>query len=395
MIISLKLKNFYSLRDEVIIDFTSVPLRTDQSTRDTNLIEFNGDKFINIIGLFGSNAAGKSNLIKAMAFCRNFILTSHLNHDGDKFEYQPFKFNCDERSTFEISFVVNGIEYEYSFALYKDRVISEALYHFPHGRRAKIFLREETDRYSYGKGILSRPRDIESNTGEQTLFLSRASVMNRPIAQAIYSFFRESILVELPVNDISKFDPVLFEANKAMLLKGLEVSDSDIVDVSLVKGEDGRVRLTSYHREDPTVAFDFEREESDGTKRLLGILLAILGRNTLGSTVFMDEFDLKLHLRLAEFLLDVVRSTGRSQLVFTSHNAHLINPNLLRREQIIFVNKQPDGNSEFIPLCEFTDVAAATDVQKAYLQGRFDAVPYIGDSRDVINSKQYHERASQ
>lgn len=385
MIISLKLKNFYSLRDEVVIDFTSVPLRTDRTTKDTNLIEFNGDKFVNIIGLFGSNAAGKSNLIKAVAFCRNFILNSHLYHEGDKLDYQPFKFNCDEPSAFEISFVVNGIEYEYSFAVYNGRVMTEALYQFPHGRRGKVFLREDTDRYSFGKGILSRPRDIESNTGPQTLFLSRASVMNRPLAQLIYSFFRDMMLVELPVKDINKFDPILFESNKAMLLRGLEVSDSDIVDIRLIKGDDDHIRLASYHREDPSVAFDFEREESDGTKRLLSILMAILGRDTLGSTVFMDEFDLKLHLRLAEFLLDVVRSTRRSQLVFTSHNAHLINPEKLRREQIVFVNKQTDGNSEFTPLCDFTDVSAATDIQKAYLQGRFDAVPYIGDSHELLS----------
>lgn len=386
MIISLKLKNFYSLRDEVVIDFTSVPLRSDRVEKDSNLIEFKNDKFVNVIGLFGSNAAGKSNLIKAVSFCRNFILNSHLYHEGDKLDYQPFKFDCDEPSTFEISFVADGVEYEYSFALYNGHVISEALYQFPHNRKSKVFTREETNKYSYGKSVLSRPREIESNTGPQTLFLSRASSMNRPLAQTIYSFFRDSVLVGLPVSEISQLDPIVFEVNKPMLLKGFEVSDSDIIDIRLVRDEGGRSRLTSYHREDPSIAFDFEREESDGTKRLLYVLMAILGGKTLNTTIFMDEFDLKLHLRLAEFVLDVIRSTGKSQLVFTSHNSNLINPDKMRREQIVFVNKQADGNSEFIPLCEFSDVSDRTDIQKAYLQGRFDAVPYIGDTRDLFSN---------
>ena len=78
MILSLRLKNFFSLRDEAVLDFTA-----DRSARKTqdylpeNLIEFSGDKFVNIIGLFGSNAAGKSNIIKAIDFCRKLILTSH------------------------------------------------------------------------------------------------------------------------------------------------------------------------------------------------------------------------------------------------------------------------------------------------------------------------------
>lgn len=383
MIISLKLKNFFSLRDEVILDFTSVPLRSDRTGKDLNLIEFQNDKFVNIIGLFGSNAAGKSNLIKAVDFCRNFILNSHLFHVGDKIEYQPFKFNCDEPSEFQISFVAQDIEYEYSFALYKGRVMSEALYYLPNRRKSKIFSRENTNQYSYGKGVLSRPREIENNTGPQTLFLSRASSMNRPVAQIVYSFFRDSVMVGLPIADVRQLDVALFEANKPILLKGFEVSDSDIVDIRLVKQESGATCLTSYHREDPTVAFDFEREESDGTKRLLLMLMALLGDKSSGLTIFMDEFDLKLHLRLAEFLLEVVRTSGQIQMVFTSHNSNLINTKLLRREQIVFVNKQNDGNSEFISLCEFDGVSESTDVQKAYLQGRFDSVPYIGDPRDL------------
>lgn len=146
----------------------------------------------------------------------------------------------------------------------------------------------------------------------------------------------------------------------------------------------GRVRLQTYHRENPSIAFDFEKEESEGTKRLFFIMLMLLKKSMAGAAVFLDEFDLKLHLRLAEFILDVIRASSGAQLVFTSHNPLLIDMNKLRKEQIVFVNKQNDGNSEFIPLSDF-EIDKKTDILKAYLQGRFDAVPYVGNVYSVLS----------
>lgn len=81
--ISLRLKNFYSLRDEGVLDFTADLRRQKHlDALPDSLIEFSGDKFVNVIGLFGSNAAGKSNIIKALDFCRNLILNSNLNNES-------------------------------------------------------------------------------------------------------------------------------------------------------------------------------------------------------------------------------------------------------------------------------------------------------------------------
>ena len=113
--------------------------------------------------------------------------------------------------------------------------------------------------------------------------------------------------------------------------------------------------------------------------------MTLLTKPTPGTTFFLDEFDLKLHLRLAEFLLDVVRATHNLQMVFTSHNPLLIETTKLRLEQIVIVNKQSDGNSEFIPLCDYEGINKRTDIQKAYLQGRFDGVPYTGDAYMMIS----------
>lgn len=384
MIISLRLKNFFSLRDDAALDFTAdMSSRKERDRLPENLIDFNGDKFVNILGLFGANASGKSNIIKGIDFCRNLVLTSHRNNLGDKFDFEPFKFDKGHPSEFYINFVTEGIEYEYSFTIQDNKVISEELYYYPNKRRARIFKRENTDSYTYGKGAIARPTEVEANTGPQTLFISRASSMNRPIAQTVYRFFLQGMTTHVEPKDLPLISPAEFEENKILLLKALEVSDSDIVDISLTKTKAGLPMLQSFHRENPSIPFDFLKEESEGTIRLIGLLLHLLRNQNESSTVFMDEFDLKLHLHLAEFILDMVRASQGRQLVFTSHNPVLIDSRKLRYEQIIFVTKTTDGNSEFVPLSDYEGIRQIGDLQKAYLQGRFDAVPYIGSIHSI------------
>ena len=387
MIIALKVKNFFSLREDAVLDFN-----IDSSSRrnlhdlSDNILDFNGDGFVNIIGLFGGNAAGKSNIIKAIAFCRNLIVNSHLANEGDQFDFLPFKFDSDKPSEFYIDFVTEGVEYEYSFSILNDRIISESLYHYPNRRKAKVFVREEGSMYSYGKGLIARPAEIEANTGPKTLFLTRASSMNRPIAQSVYNFFLNSVMVEIGSFDPKSMAREDFEMCRPVLLQAFEVSDSDIIDIRWDETVPGQMRLLSFHKEDPSIAFDFEKEESEGTKRLLFILLSLFKKIRSGCAVFLDEFDLKLHLYLAEFVLDVIRASKGMQLVFTSHNPMLLDTTKLLPEQIVFVTKQQDGNSEFVPLSDFEGNERISDVRKAYLQGRFDGVPYMGNIRSLISN---------
>lgn len=368
-----------------MLDFTAEKDRKNQKDYGSqNLIDFNGDKFVNIIGLFGGNAAGKSNIIKAIDFCRNLVLYSHLNNEGTHFDFQPFKFREESPSEFSINFVTEGIEYEYSFQVLKDKVLSESLFYYPNKRRAHVFTRSNTTDYVFRKGSISRPAEVEANTGSQTLFISRASSMNRAIPQTVFRFFLNGIRIGTGDFDLSKTQIQAIELNKEMLLKALEVGDSDIVDFRINEYVPGHFSIQTFHKENPSLPFNFDKEESDGTKRLFFILLMLIQTASADTTIFFDEFDLKLHFRLAEFLLDAVRASGKSQLVFTSHNPALINRNSMRDEQIVFVTKLPDGQSEFVPLSDFEGANKIKDIQTAYLQGRFDGVPYLGNIQYII-----------
>ena len=188
------------------------------------------------VGLFGPNASGKSNVMKAINFCCRMILDSHLYNEGTVFNFEPFKFDGwqDKSSKFLIDFVCDNIEYEYSFELTKERILSESLYHYPVGRRAKVFVREANGKYSFGTGVFAKPLDVVLNTSEKNLFLSRASSMNRELAQKLYRHFMNQFLLGLVnVNEVMVLDS--FNTYKKVILKALEICDTDITNIEARK----------------------------------------------------------------------------------------------------------------------------------------------------------------
>ena len=176
MILKIEFENFFSIKDRVRIDFRAANINTALARElGHNVMVWNGVPILKSVGLFGPNASGKSNVMKAINFCCRMILDSHLYNEGTVFNFEPFKFDGwqDKSSKFLIDFVCDNIEYEYSFELTKERILSESLYHYPVGRRAKVFVREANGKYSFGTGVFAKPLDVVLNTSEKNLFLSR------------------------------------------------------------------------------------------------------------------------------------------------------------------------------------------------------------------------------
>ena len=403
MILKIEFENFFSIRDRVRIDFRAANINTTLARElSLNVMEWKGVPILKAIGLFGPNASGKSNILKAITFCCRMILDSHLNNEGVTFNFEPFKFDGwqNKPSRFLIDFVCEDVEYEYAFELTRERIISESLYHYPVGRRAKIFVRDAEGKYSFGIGVMTKPSDVALNTSKKNLFLSRASSMNRGIAQKIYSYFRNQFLLGLVnVNDMSALDS--FNAYKKVILKALEICDTDITDIEVRKEQipapivvPGQTELSyklvdvlrfkTIHRNQKDIMFDMDMEESNGTRKLFQILIRLLDVVKNKKNIIMDEFDMGLHTRLADFILDLIHASESSQLLFTSHNTNLIDVKRLRRDQIVFVNKSGNGATEVYSLYDFKDFRENLDAEKGYIQGRFDAVPYVDSSAQSI-----------
>ncbi len=385
MILKIEFENFFSIRDRIRIDFRAGNINTALARElSHNVMEWKGVPILKTVGLFGPNASGKSNILKAITFCCRMILESHLHNEGVTFNFE----------------VCEDVEYEYAFELTRERIISESLYHYPVGRRAKIFVRDADGKYSFGTGVMVKPSDVVINTSEKNLFLSRASSMNRDIAQKLYRYFMNQFLLGLVnVNDMMVLDS--FNAYKKVILKALEICDTDITDIEARKEQmpapvvvPGQTELSyklvdvlrfkTFHRNQKDIMFDMDMEESNGTRKLFQILIRLLDVVKNKKSIMMDEFDMGLHTRLADFILDLIHASESSQLLFTSHNTNLIDVKRLRRDQIVFVNKSEQGATEVYSLYDFKDFRENMDAEKGYIQGRFDAVPYVDSSVSSI-----------
>lgn len=403
MILKIEFENFFSIRDRIRIDFRAASINTALARElSHNVMQWKGVPVLKSVGLFGPNASGKSNILKAITFCCGMILESHLYNEGVTFNFEPFKFDGwqNKPSKFLIDFVCEDVEYEYSFELTRERILSESLYYYPVGRRAKVFTRDADGKYSFGTGVMVKPSDVVTNTSVKNLFLSRASSMNREIAQKLYRYFMNQFLLGLVnVNDMMVLDS--FNTYKKVILKALEISDTDITDIEARKEQvpapvaiPGQpdlayklvdvLRFKTFHRNQKDVMFDMDMEESNGTRKLFQILIRLLDVVKNKKSIIMDEFDMGLHTRLADFILDLIHASESSQLLFTSHNTNLIDVRRLRRDQIVFVNKTEEGTTDVYSLYDFKDFRENMDAEKGYLQGRFDAVPYVDSSVSSI-----------
>lgn len=387
MVLRIELSNFFSICDLLSIDFRAANIHTRLAgeLRD-NVMEWSGMNVLKTIGLFGPNASGKSNIIKAIRFCWSLILHSIDSNVGTVFDFAPFKFNGydNQPSSFLINFVIDGIEYEYSFTLTRTAILDEALYYYPKGRRARVFTRHgiQPPKYTFGEGLITRPLDVVTNTSDKNLFLTRASSMNREIAQRVYRYFLDDLLPGIQTSDVQS-NTDNFNAYKPLILRALSICDTDIVDIKINKANG---HFVTYHKENPSLPFDLLTEESDGTIKLFRILLNLLDVVKHGKTLLLDEFDSSLHIRLADFIIDLVHASKASQLLFTSHSTNLIDIHRFRKDQIAFVNKRSNASTEVYSLFDYKDFRDNMDAEKAYIQGRFDAVPYVESSVSGLKS---------
>ena len=381
MVLEIRLSNMFSFRDEVTLDLQAAKIQTKKARElEGNLFSVDGEQMLKSVALFGANASGKSNVIKAIRACVNMVRSSHNYNVDTRFAISPFKFEdyANKPSSFYIRFLLNGVEYEYSFSFMHDEIITETLFYYPNARKSLVFSRDESrgtekkDIYEF-KTVIKRPFDVADNTSKKTLYISRASQMDREIAQKIFLFFCNDIVLDYQVANIDSLDN-LFKERKEQMLEVLRTADSDIIDFKIQNNA-----ITTFHRTNPSVAFDFETEESEGTKTLFRMMVRMIGIIHEGKMLLVDEIDNSLHTQLVEFVIGMFNHSDHAQLIYTTHNTHLLNTNFQRRDQVYFVNKREDGSSDLYSLFDFKDFRDTLDMEKAYLQGRFDAIPSISN----------------
>ncbi|MDP2687032.1 MAG: ATP-binding protein [Aequorivita sp.] len=414
MVLEIRLSNFFSISDEVILDLRAGNINTAKSkSLSDNVFKYDDIEVLKTLALYGANASGKSNIIKTIRFCNAMVYESHKHNENTIFNFKPFKFKgySSKPSYYYIRFVIKDIEYKYSFSLNRTQILTEKLYYYPNGRKTKVFVRNEMagktkrEKYSFGTSVIRRPFDVAENTSNKTLYISRASQMDREIPKEIFNFFHRDFILHHSNYGKSNLE-ALISVYKNQLLTALQFADSDIVDFKVnFKKEKGRslkanldteeaffvddelekVELKTYHKFSPNTSFDFS-EESMGTQKLFLMMLTIIDIVKNNKTLLVDEIEDSLHPKIVDYIIEIFNASSKAQLIFSTHNTNLLDLNKFRKDQIWFVNKKEDGGSDLYSLYDYSDFRDTMDLEKAYLQGRFDSIPIVDNSIENLHS---------
>ena len=402
MLVEFSVENYLSFKDRVTF---SMVASDDTSHEETNVVTLaDGKRYLKSVVIYGANASGKSNLLKAMSFMGEFVYFAHSKRPKDPIDVMPFKLDSscqDNPSKFDIIFYSDGVKYAYGFSVTRKAIIEEYLHFFKDGQNESqnIFTRTLIDgRYEYDAD--ETMIEIRSFDKSNQLYMPTAALLNGEKFVGVYTFFAYLFVLCLdPLPGMSQRDysgvggDSLANWNKAVSwVKAIDVRISNIqAPPNLFNGEDfdkvhdkitSMQNAANYNGSQSDVSFDFFKEESSGTQTFFTIALAAIEKMQQGEIFIADEMNKSLHPLLTNHIVglfhDVENNAMNSQLVFTTHDTNLLDLSLFRRDQIWFVEKHPDtGATDIFSLHDFGD-RVDIDVEKGYLLGIYGAIPFIG-----------------
>ena len=417
MILSLKIENFRSIKEPLILDLTTEKRLKENDLPYNSFLE-NETEILRSLLIYGRNASGKSNVLLALQALTYLVDKSDsFKHEGKISPYEPFLFDSKSKEKpvkFEIDFITveKKTKFKYIISFNKSEIIFEGLYIFPLGTQAKLFERNK-NKISYGDYYKGAKKKIEDDLLPNQLFLSKSSTSNIKYLDECYLYFNKYVYVstihdtEYDKSIIRSFSELLLNDNnlKCNLLELLRAADTAINDFSIIENEkelkfpekfpqDLRDQILESHKYEVKTKhaiyengekigetnLDLE-DESFGTKKLFTIGGLILDALNDGSVIVIDELDKGFHPILTKLLINLFNSKknnpNNAQLIFATHDSSLLDLEMLRRDQICFVDKTYEEQSILYRLSDIKGIRKDTPIDKWYLSGRFKAVPVI------------------
>jgi len=366
--------------------------------------------------IFGPNEAGKSNLVLALHYVKEFVQTSAGSKQrGDATGVTPFRLDSattKEPSEFEIVFVEQGVRYQYGFAATSERIHEEWLYAYPGSRSQRWFARScnaehDIDEWYFGPAFKGQKQVLREATRSNALFLSTAVQLNNKQLQPVFDWFAERLVV-VPARGQFPYEYEHYtaarckdERDRQRVLRFLQAADLGIdclsVKVSKITEDDFPSDLPDRMREQllgsEKLQLDFQHEqnqtgelisfgihdESDGTRSMFALAGPWLDVLDHGVVLVMDELDSSLHPKLVRYLVGMFHTENtnpnNAQLVCTTHDVTLLE-GVLRRDQIWFVEKDTQQQSKLYPLSDFRPRKGEA-IERGYLRGRYGALPTL------------------
>ncbi|MDH6105241.1 ATP-binding protein [Anabaenopsis tanganyikae CS-531] len=441
MLIRFTVENFLSFNQR--IDFNMIA--SDDTHHSHHVVVGESQESIKLLRtsiIYGANASGKSNLIKAMKFARNFIVegvekNTNININNFKLDKSCYT----KPSRFEFEFKTHDKQYAYGFLVDKHKIHEEWLFEIGVNMETPIYERKGEDinfhnfKHEFFLNISedekNRIRYEATSTRENLLFLTNSQERKIKELKHIFEWFSDVLKIVFPnsrptlpfftVQDsLSNFLESLDLGIKKIITKTTDLDHykeipSEIKDeikkefpyeegennaifipilqciISKAKDETDKLTVLNlspvrFDKENREVEFEIS-EESDGTQRLID-LFPMLMHLARGNAVYViDEIERSLHSLLMKklfnyFLNNPENTSLNSQLIATTHEVYLLDiKDIFRKDEIWFVEKDKHGQSVLYSLAN-TDVDNL-DLAAGYLNGRFGAIPFIKDLKTL------------
>ena len=410
MLIRFSVENYKSIYQRLDLSFVAEPLKQHE---EKNLIatDFPKLNLLKSLALYGANASGKTNLIKALSFMRDFVLNSaQHNRANQKIDVDPFQLllkSQKEPSQFEIDFISFENRYRYGFTVSKNKVHQEYLFSVLKTTEKVLFTRIDNDiacepsfSEGFGKQDFVKP---------SSLFLSTLAQLNATLSTLIVEWFRNLAI-------ITDYNYLSYTGYTAQLIKEKKHSefilnifkavglDFEYVDVKTVNIDDNLTQFLSMDVRDlikknlpqqlqvftrhkvynvsgqevDHVDFDL-KQESAGTQKFFAIAGPIINSLLNGHPIVIDEMDARLHFKLVYFLVELFNDKKNNpnggQLIFSNHMLDLMERKLLRRDQILLLSKERDQTK--ITSIHKEGARSDKSFKRDYLNKEFGAIPDV------------------
>ena len=427
MIAEIRIKNYLSFRDEVVLNFEATK---DTTFEESQVVQVTPKvRLLRFALIFGANASGKSNLLSALEFLRSFWFAKKQDLDEETGAI-PFLLDTEtpsEPSEFNIKFYIGDKRYWYMLQLNERQVIKEALYIYNSVQPSSLFLRKMEGTQSVVKlngSLVKASTTIVEQLNLKCLpnmsFFAARNQVNCALGSIdeVRDWMRNNMMQIIDPNvKMFAYAGKQIEKDaelKKYLLDFIHKADYNITDAY---SERESVPIPDFIRtsilEDDTLPpklkermlsenrierlnTDFQHTvrnkrgveqyrlsnelQSAGTRRTFGLEAAIYEAIQSEGILPIDELESSLHPELVEFIIEhFLRKPGRSQLIVTTHYDPLLNTvdDLFRKDSVWFTEKGDDGHTRLYSLTDFKGLSKISSFQKSYRNGVFGALPNI------------------
>ena len=421
MITNFAAENYRSIDEEIKLSFEADTGIKDMDNCGYSIIA--NSRVLNAKAFYGANSSGKSNIFKAVNRMKSMILQSVRLNTGEKLPYDPFLLSDKPMrpTKFEMEFVDGTDRFKYGFRYTAQRIENEWLIaKYPRRSLKTLFERNlgdiSIDEQNFAEGVAIQVGNIPLN--ENRFLLSLAAQLGGAVSKRVIEWFMTKVntVSGLRDRDYMKYTREALHTNEdyrkdiLQFIKSMDLGFSDVrteqIDVDEIAFPKGiPAELVSSLREHPIISantihkkyneegrevgcveFDIDEKESDGTKKLFNMAGPIIDTLRNGKSLFVDELDSQLHPLLTRELVNLFNcpeSNQRgAQLFFTTHDTNMLSKKLLRRDQVVFVEKDKRAQTHLTPMMSIkldNGAKPRTDsnYEKNYLDGKYGAIPYF------------------